>query len=417
LTAARAAGKTAPAAGLTQLVECQLPKLDVAGSNPVSRSTHAGSSIRRALFLVPLALLAACPEEPLITPEGLPALGSVTALDEGTKGLGKWDPKNGWWPRVAADQHGRLHVGWCNATIGQVWYARRDADGTWSKEPLDTDRGAGRYLTMTLDRRGEPVFAYQVQEQGVYRLLWSKPDGFVTEVINLVDGDGRSAELLIDDDDTVHLFFYGTEGGINYSRRSPSGLWRHETIDPDVQAAHSLSIGVVRSQRGEIDVLYGDARIVKTRLRRARRGLDGNWTLSEVAHVNGPGHHAGFIGPKSAPTERFVYSVTGRPSLRDDGDKQASSRLLLRGISGLRSAVDNADHPVLLTTATKVSRAGIDNGIYLIRWHAQGERLRHYRIDGSSRGQHMDLDVGPDDRVRVVWSDPDDGALYLYEDR
>ncbi len=25
-------------AGLTQLVECQLPKLDVAGSNPVSRS-------------------------------------------------------------------------------------------------------------------------------------------------------------------------------------------------------------------------------------------------------------------------------------------------------------------------------------------------------------------------------------------
>jgi hypothetical protein len=31
-------------AGLTQLVECQLPKLDVAGSNPVSRSVFFASS-------------------------------------------------------------------------------------------------------------------------------------------------------------------------------------------------------------------------------------------------------------------------------------------------------------------------------------------------------------------------------------
>jgi hypothetical protein len=41
LTAAGREGYTfAPSyqAGLTQLVECQLPKLDVAGSNPVSRS-------------------------------------------------------------------------------------------------------------------------------------------------------------------------------------------------------------------------------------------------------------------------------------------------------------------------------------------------------------------------------------------
>src|SRR5436305_967215 len=34
-------------AGLTQLVECQLPKLDVAGSNPVSRSTMSRTSVRR----------------------------------------------------------------------------------------------------------------------------------------------------------------------------------------------------------------------------------------------------------------------------------------------------------------------------------------------------------------------------------
>src|SRR4029079_10042625 len=33
-------------AGVTQLAECQLPKLNVAGSNPVSRSTPALSSER-----------------------------------------------------------------------------------------------------------------------------------------------------------------------------------------------------------------------------------------------------------------------------------------------------------------------------------------------------------------------------------
>ena len=33
-------GKTVARAGITQLVECKLPKLDVAGSNPVARSNR-----------------------------------------------------------------------------------------------------------------------------------------------------------------------------------------------------------------------------------------------------------------------------------------------------------------------------------------------------------------------------------------
>jgi hypothetical protein len=36
-----------PRAGLTQLVECQLPKLNVAGSSPVSRSLHSAHILAR----------------------------------------------------------------------------------------------------------------------------------------------------------------------------------------------------------------------------------------------------------------------------------------------------------------------------------------------------------------------------------
>jgi hypothetical protein len=376
-----------------------------------------GSWTRRSLFLLSLVLLIGCPEEEVVGREIVPANGTVTLLDEGKSGLGKWDPKNGWWPRVQADQHGRLHVGWCNGTIGQVWYARREPDGVWSKQPVDTDRGAGRYLTMTLDARGEPVFAYQVQELGLYRLLWSRAGNFVAETINLVDGDGRSAELLVDADDTVHLFFYGAEGGINYSRRNSKGSWRHETIDATVQASHNLSIAVQRNNNGEIDVLYGDARITETRLNRAHRSVGGKWTFREIDHLNAPGHHAAFTGPKSAPTRRFVYSVAGRPSLREGGDDLPQSRLLMRHTSGMRGTADQEGHLVLLTTETKVSKEGIDNGIYLIRWDRNVRRLQRYRIDGASRGQHMDLTVGPDNRVRAVWSHPETGTLYLHEDR
>ena len=39
-------------AGLTQLVECQLPKLDVAGSNPVSRSILFPPDYLKALDLL-----------------------------------------------------------------------------------------------------------------------------------------------------------------------------------------------------------------------------------------------------------------------------------------------------------------------------------------------------------------------------
>jgi hypothetical protein len=41
---------TLAGAGLTQLVECQLPKLKVAGSNPVSRSQKASVSTEAFLL-------------------------------------------------------------------------------------------------------------------------------------------------------------------------------------------------------------------------------------------------------------------------------------------------------------------------------------------------------------------------------
>src|SRR4051794_35959693 len=58
---ARLARLSASRAGVTQLAECQLPKLNVAGSNPVSRSTSCSYTLAR---------MVACPSCGTESPEG-----------------------------------------------------------------------------------------------------------------------------------------------------------------------------------------------------------------------------------------------------------------------------------------------------------------------------------------------------------
>ena len=62
-------------------------------------------------------------------------------------------------------------------------------------EPIDTPPGAGRYMTMMPCRDGRPIFAYQVQELGIYRLLRQTETGWNQSIISKVDGDGRAGRL------------------------------------------------------------------------------------------------------------------------------------------------------------------------------------------------------------------------------
>ena len=215
---------------------------------------------------------------------------------EGEPGLKVLDPRNGWWPVAAFSQDDVLHVGWCNGRTGYVWYARQGLDGRWTKEPIDTSPGAGRYMTMMLGRDGRPIFAYQVQELGIYRLLRQTETGWNQSIISKVDGDGRAGRLFESKDGRLHLVYFGVNEGFQYSYTDLKGTWHHEVITKEAQGSHSVRPDLFVHDDGRATVMYGDARMVKTGLERAERDLKGKWTVTSVDTHKSPGRSVKFVG-------------------------------------------------------------------------------------------------------------------------
>jgi hypothetical protein len=286
-------------------------------------------------------------------------------------------------------------------------------DGSWTKEAVDTSRGAGRYLTMSLDRSGLPIFAYQVQEQGLYRFLRRTASGWQREVISKNDGDGRGARLQEGPNGQIHLVYYGAKTGIFYGRRNPKGEWKHETIAADVQGAHTVMPALHIESDGRITLLFADARMVRTGLQRAERNRAGKWTTQTVDTHFSPGRNAVFMGPAEDPTANWLYTVNGKAWIRRGRRGVGATELILRHASNLRAGNDPDGHLVILTTGTDRSLVHITRRVYLVRYDKRHKRLRHFRI-GEVRSVHTDLAISKAGRIVSVFSDEKDGTLYLH---
>ena len=398
-------------AGLTQLVECQLPKLDVAGSSPVSRSTLSSLTAPCAL-IVCLLCLGCIPESEEVAFDQVPSEGELTVLAEGEKGLKVLDPRNGWWPIAAFSKDDVLHVGWCNGRTGYVWYARQGLDGRWTKEPIDTSPGAGRYMTMILGRDDRPIFAYQVQELGIYRLLRQTESGWKQSIISKADGDGRAGRLFESKDGRLHLVYFGAKEGFQYSYTDAKGVWNHEIITKEAQGSHSVRPDLFVHDDGRVTVMYGDARMVKTGLERAERDLKGRWTVTSVDKHKSPGRSVVFIGEGKDPTSQWVYSVNGRAWIKI-GAKDKETRWIARHASFVRAARDQDRQLVILTGGTDQTLTTYSRHAYLIRYDKRHQKHRHFKI-GDATVVHADLAINSKGRIVSVFTNEGDGTLFVH---
>jgi hypothetical protein len=147
-------------AGVTQLVECDLAKVDVAGSNPVSRSKILPLMIKSAAVLFCVAAFASAQEyklETIATPApGVPAAYAAELAGQGHRVVGPSGT-------------------WC-----EVWFVKAIPTGAKPTDPAivfpiaqGTLLGVIRFPGAAYDRRGQQLKA------GTYTLRYSDfpPDG------------------------------------------------------------------------------------------------------------------------------------------------------------------------------------------------------------------------------------------------
>tara|TARA_Y100001934_G_scaffold253541_1_gene318644 strand:+ start:290 stop:1330 length:1041 start_codon:yes stop_codon:yes gene_type:complete len=338
-------------------------------------------------------------------------------IAEGHDGKTIWDPKNGWWPRVAVGPDGTIHVAWCNAHIGRVMYARRQQDDSWATETLDASGGAGRYLAMALDPKGQPVLSYQVQDKGVFRLLRREGEAWKKERINKRDGSGRSTQFAFDDKGGTHLVYYDADRGFWHSHRDKQGLWSHEVIEKTVQGNHLSRPAFHRFEDGRLLVYFADNRYTQTHMMKAERAAGKTtWEVKRVAEDFGPGFQIGFAGPTANPTSELLFTITGKQSLaRAKADALDQGKVFLKKVSSMVLRRDPKGRIVLFGSGGRIDQKDLGQRLYLVRFDPRKGRLRHFRLGMPFGAMHLDQAVAQDGTVWSVYTADQDGSLFVHQ--
>jgi hypothetical protein len=189
-------------------------------------------------------------------------------------GEGPWttsivDSTNGYYPSLAMDSRGTLHVVY-HASTTSIRYARRDASGVWISTLIDADQASGPVLAVDAD--GGVHVAYI----GATRLRYAYRSVAGVWTITNVDPDeytGYYPSIAVDAAGEVHVSHRELgEEDLRYSHRTAAGEWSTIVVDSDGRTGFNTSLAVDRD--GQVHIAYGSYSLG---LRHAWRDARGAW--------------------------------------------------------------------------------------------------------------------------------------------
>jgi hypothetical protein len=223
------------------------------------------------------------------------------------------------WPSAAVDKEGYLHVAWVDGAGGPLFYSRAwafgaDDAGAWSEPILLSQKALAS--SMGVDSTGlvHLVYAPFQPEQGVVHtttrdgVAWSEPHVVPAGNDLGINWTGRTVELAVDQQDTLHLAWAsGTfpesfpPRAVYYQRSTDGGGTWTLPYDPDPQPPEVVANTESFFKNNLIDVAVGPNGDVHltwhqySGVRLHRWSSDGGETWSEKETVF-PGLRAAFNG-------------------------------------------------------------------------------------------------------------------------
>lgn len=177
--------------------------------------------------------------------------GATQAVEVVLRSAGAWlvervdtEGNTGFWPRIAADLGGRMHVIYHNASEGSLRYAKFVGPGQWDLttiEPGGSGTVAGTWTALGL-RPGFsgdlalafPRAAYVFQDAFTYTLKYAEPDTTGVWTAEFVDEGifgGTDSCMVVADDGTVYLAFLDNLNLDLRIARRRGGSWQVWTQD------------------------------------------------------------------------------------------------------------------------------------------------------------------------------------------
>jgi hypothetical protein len=211
-----------------------------------------------------VALLAACADAP--APAAPRAQGEIRVVDSGGPA-----GDTGHFPALAVGRDGRVHLAYCDWGRGDVRYAMRSGAGFKIETVYERGR-AGKHVALAVTPSGRVAVSFYGEDEHLLRYAERTPDGaWTVERVAWGIEVGAGSQLLFDDRERAHLFFYmpnGTYVRASRPERREGGDWPREVV---AHAGPSLSARTTAVlHRGRFWLSFADWDFEHVRLMLAR---------------------------------------------------------------------------------------------------------------------------------------------------
>ena len=279
------------------------------------------TALTRYIFVFIAMLCVFACEEKSKLPKAGSATGIVSILDAGNKGQ-----KTGWWPRMDVDQHGNIHLAYCDVTKGDLRYAYRNTSG-WHIETAISKGAVGKYIGIAVDKKNSPGIIFYDQDQKILRFAKKKTDGtWQSERIAWGLEIGMGGELIFDKNNTPHAFYYITSGQLIHAKKIASGEWAKK---PLADAIGSFTVRIsVQQHQDAFWISYMDWDLRNSRL--------------YLGKLQGDEFHAEKVADRLSPGWRsYLFFVKDEPQIIFTQSVKSQMRWAKRGLDGWESRLIN----------------------------------------------------------------------------
>ena len=136
---------------------------------------------------------------------------------------------DGWYPSLAVDSQGSLHISFFSQSKQQIIYGRRSGAGAWKYE-VAARKVSALDTSLAVGTDQAPHIVYFDEASNQVRYLVRGADGWAASTIGEGDKEEVYYPIAVDPKDQVHVVFRANTGELLYSSLV-DGTWVSERVD------------------------------------------------------------------------------------------------------------------------------------------------------------------------------------------
>ncbi len=336
-----------------------------------------------------------------------PAPGVIKVVDAGGP-----SGDTGYWPALALDPEGRLHLAYCDLGRGDVRYATREAGGL-RLETVAAHGRVGKYVALALKPDGTPAVSFYDQDAKLLRYAERQPSsgGWTSERVAWGLEVGMGSRLLFDGDGVAHLFFYLPSGELAHAtrpQRRRDGDWPRQLI---ARAGGAFDAAPsVKAHAGSFVAAFLDWDFERSRLLLARP-LGAGFAVEPWGLESDAGRRAQLTAVSPAP--QVLYGRAEARELRR-ATFGAPSELVGRGVGAFAATLTPSGELAIAVEADSPEPSGVST---LELWRGTSLPLRRLRVDDDGPvGDHLAIAADARGRAVIAYHARPIRGLKLYDE-